>query len=507
VSAMGIREGEAQAILRQPKLDATMMDRAGKGLALAICGIANHLEPPDPVVRLIAGPGNNGGDVFAAAMFLDDMDMLPEVWLACSIDKLKGCAKAFFEQMVEAEIPFIQLATERDWDVIDEGVYPPPILVDGLLGTGAKGEPTGTVKRAVDYLRARSGKCVIVSADIPTGMDADSGEVARHAVCADFTVTMGFPKRGMASSQAQECLGSLRRVEIGLPDDVSEAIPDARPELQWISEADVRRAFPPRPRSAHKGSFGTALLMGGVRYPGAIVLAAEGAARSGAGLVRIATAAPAAAAILARLPEAIACADLAADVALGKVDSILAGPGLGCDAEARRLVARLLRETPVPLVLDADAISAFAGKPEALRECAQTVVITPHPGEMAALLGTDVASIQQNRLLAVREAAQRSGAIVVLKGAGTLVARHGGPAWMNLNGNPGMACGGCGDVLAGLLAGLLAQRIDPFDAACAAVWLHGAAGDVAALRKTQVAMGAGDVAQAIPAAFAQLGVK
>ena len=212
-----------------------------------------------------------------------------------------------------------------------------------------------------------------------------------------------------------------------------------------------------------------------------------------------------AAAVVAREPEAIVRSGLNPDVAIEGADAILAGPGLGRDSEARRLVARLLRETPCPLVLDADAIAVLEGKPEAVRHCPQAVILTPHPGELAHLLGKDVAEIQKDRLAAAVEAAERTGAVVVLKGAGTLVAQAGQAAWINLNGNPGMACGGSGDVLAGLLAGLLAQRIEPFDAACAAVWLHGTAGDLAAWRHTQAGMKAGDIAQALTDAFAQAG--
>ena len=505
VSAAGMREGEGRAILRHPSLDRTMMERAGRGLALAIQSMAKHLEPSESTVRLLAGPGNNGGDAFAAALSLGDMGLAPEVWLACPAEKLKGSAMQFFDRMAGAEIPYRELASEADWDSLEVEACPPSILVDGLLGTGAKGPPTGTIRRAIDYLRARSDASLIVSADVPSGMNADTGEASSAVVPADYTVTMGFPKAGMAAPAALETLGSLRCAEIGLPAGFAEAIPDARPDLQWISEEDVRRILPRRRRDSHKGTYGRALLMGSAsEYPGAIVLAAQGAIRSGAGLVRVATSAPAASAVVLRVPEAIVAADLSADFPMAGMDAVLLGPGLGRDPEARRLVARLLRETPGPLVLDADAIAVLAGKPEVVRACAQPVVLTPHPGELAMLLGRETADVQKDRLAAAREAADRTGAIVVLKGAGTIVAKAGQPAWLNLNGNPGMACGGSGDVLAGFLAGMLAQKIPPFEAACAAVWLHGAAGDVAALRFTQAAMKAGDIAQALPDAFRQV---
>ena len=504
VSAEGMQAGEEAAILHHPELGFAMMNCAGKGLAEAIVSLLHRLDPPHPMVRFLAGPGNNGGDAFAAAVMLEAMDIYCDVWLTCPPQALKGSALEAFRTMEAFDCDF-RVVDENEWTMADRQAPTPAILVDALLGTGARGEPRGNVRRAVEYLIAQSGKCLVVSADLPTGMDANTGQMAERAVRADYTVTMGYPKQGMLFPEAQEALGSLRSVEIGLPAEFADAIPDAQPGLQWISEADVRRVFPRRQRASHKGTYGRALLMGGAeQYPGAIVLAAEGAIRSGAGIVRVATSVSAAAGVLARIPEAIVGSDLSADFPLAGFDSILLGSGLGRDPEARRLVARLLRETPCPLVLDADAIAVLAGKSEAIRPCPQPVVLTPHPGELALLLGTDVDAIQRDRLAAAREAAARTGAIVVLKGQGTIVAQAGKAAWINLNGNPGMACGGCGDVLAGLLAGLLAQKIAPLDAACAAAWLHGSAGDLAALDFTRGAMKAGDVAEALSAAFAQV---
>lgn len=505
VTAAGMREGEGRAIRREPALDRAMMERAGKGLAAAIGEIARQRNRGDSAIRLLAGPGNNGGDAFAAAPILQGMGFAPEVWLACSPEKLKGAARFFFEKMGKDSVPFRVLANETDWDGVENGEAP-PILVDALLGTGMKGVPKGTVGRAIEYLSARSEDSFIVSADLPSGMDADTGKAAGAVVCADVTVTMGYPKIGMACPEALGPLGSLVSVSIGLPREDAGSIPDACPGLQWIAREDVQRILPRRRRDAHKGDFGRALLLGGGElYPGAIVLAAAGALRSGAGLVQVECSAAAAAAVATREPEAIVRSGLNSHVAVEGADALLAGPGLGRDPEAWRLVSRLLRETPCPLVLDADAIAVLEGKPEGVRNCPQAVILTPHPGELAHLLGKDVAKIQQDRLAAVAEAAERTGAVVVLKGAGTLVAKAGQAAWINLNGNPGMACGGSGDVLAGLLAGLLAQRIEPFEASCAAVWLHGAAGDIAAWRHTQAGMKAGDIAQALPDAFAQAG--
>lgn len=508
VTSESLRKGEEKAIAKDNSLALSMMNRAGKGLAVAIQRIAAQLGLPNCEVRLLAGPGNNGGDAFVAALYLRDAGLLPQVWLLCQREKLRGAAMICFEEMVRERIPWREMLGEKAWTREAEASLAPPILVDALLGTGAKGEPMGDIRRAVEYLKSKHPFALIVSADIPTGLNADTGDRSSATVPADFTATMCLPKIGMATAAAQEHLGSLSLIPIGIPPEFLDLMPDARPDLQMISILDVRKCLPKRPRDSHKGTFGTALLLGGSnRYPGAIVLAAEGAVRSGAGLVRVSTMESALAPLLSRAPEAIAESNLGAEVSLDGASSVLIGPGLGRDPEARRLVAKLLLETPGPLVLDADAIAVLAGKPEVLRPCPQTVVLTPHPGELARLLGKDIAEIQQDRLAAVRQAAEQTGAIVVLKGAGTLVAQTGQPTWINLNGNPGMACGGSGDVLAGLLVGLLAQNIPPFAAACAAVWLHGAAGDIAALQKTQAAMRAGDIAAALPAAFRLAGIR
>ena len=508
VAAETIRKAESKAIAQNSLLAMGMMERAGRGLARAIQEIAAHMGQPAAAVRLLAGPGNNGGDAFVAAMVLLDLGLLPEVWLTCPKEKLRGPAKIWFEAMAKEPISWREMVGDRMWQKDAEATLSPPIMVDALLGTGARGEPLGDVRRAVEYLKKKKTYSLIVSADLPTGMDADTGAMAQCSVPADFTVAMCVPKVGMTVPAAMEAMGALRLISIGIPREFVEDMPDARPDLQLISAADVRRSLPPRPRDSHKGTYGSALLMGGsARYPGAIVLAAEGAVRSGAGLVRVATVESAATSLVARVPEAVAEVRLGPEADLKGADSILVGPGLGRDPEARRLVAKLLHETPCPLVIDADAIAVMEGKPEAVRACAQPVILTPHPGELAVLLGTDAASIQKDRMAAVREAAERTGAIVVLKGAGTLVAQTGKPVWINLNGNPGMACGGSGDVLGGLLAGLLAQKIPPFEAACAAVWLHGTAGDLAALRMTQAALRAGDIVLALPDAFRRVSVR
>lgn len=509
VKAAAIREAEQQAIQANPPLAAEMMGRAGEGLARWVHFISLQAGITDRRVRLLAGPGNNGGDLFAAALMLEDVFFTPEVWLACSVERLQGASKYYFERLCDYGIPWREMVNEGDWPLDATEPNAPPIFVDGLLGTGAQGAPTGVIRRAIDYLNAQSQVSLIVSADVPSGMDADTGAAAGAVVRADFTVTMGFPKAGMAAPAGWAALGSLSSVDIDLPREAAAQIPDGAPGIRWISEATVRDILPRREAAAHKGALGCVQLAGGsAQYPGAMVLTAEGATRSGVGLVQVTTAPASAAAIAARMPEVIVHGDYSADWPMNsKATALVVGPGLGRDPEARRFIARLLRETTCPLVLDADAIGVLEGRPDVVRSCSQPVVLTPHPGELAELLGQDVDAIQSDRQKFAMMAAEQTGAVVVLKGAGTMIAQEGQATWLNLNGNPGMACGGSGDVLAGLLGGLLAQGIPPVAAACAAVWLHGMAGDMAALQHTQAAMNARDIAVALPGAFKRVAVR
>lgn len=508
VTAKTLRAAEAKAIALDRSLALSMMDWAGKGLARVVQDVAAQMGRRNAAVRLLAGPGNNGGDAFVAAMSLHEAGLLPEVWLVGPREKLRGSAKYYFDELQKSGVPWREMVGEKAWQQAAGLTLTPPIHVDALLGTGARGELLGDIRRAVEYLREKQTRSIIVAADVPTGMNPDTGEAGPSCVTADFTVSMCMPKIGLAAPEARAIAGSLSLVPVGLPGKFVEEMPDARPDLQLITPMDVQKALLRRERASHKGSYGAALLLGGsAKYAGAIVLATEGAIRSGTGLTRVVTVESSVHPILARVPEAIVEGSLSPDVVLPPASAILVGPGLTRDPEARRLVARLLLETSAPLVLDADAIAVLEGKPEVVKKCAQPVILTPHPGELAMLLGTDAATIQQDRLAAVRTAVERTGATVILKGAGTLVAQPDGPVWINLNGNPGMATGGTGDVLGGLLTGLLAQKIPPLEAACLAVWLHGVAGDIAAVRYTQTAMKASDIAAALPEAFRQITIR
>jgi NAD(P)H-hydrate epimerase len=354
-----------------------------------------------------------------------------------------------------------------------------------------------------------SAGSLVISIDVPSGMNSDTGEAPGGAVVADITATMGLPKTGLLTPAALEYVGNVEVVDIGIPWELVEEI-----ECDWelIAPQDLRGFMPRRPRAAHKGDYGHVLAVAGAPgYAGAAAMAARAAVRSGAGLVSVLTPASVASVVAGLAPEAMVHAGacdaqgcLAANALdewgreLSDFDAVLAGPGLTAGAATRAVLEALLEKSAGPLVVDADALNVCAGDPEVLASRKIPIVITPHPGELARLLSCSPPDVQHDRAGMARRAAEATGATVVLKGAGTLVTENGRRMHINLSGNPGMAAGGTGDVLSGLLAGLLAQRIAPFDAARMAVHVHGRAGDNAAWRASQAGLAATDLIEEIP---------
>lgn len=468
-----------------------LMRRAGQGVAEIAGDILAGRGGKS--VLLIAGTGNNGGDVFAAAAILADSDFNIEVWLCGSQNRIKGDAQLHLKKMIRAGI--IPKEVRSANDLLPETA--PDLIIDGLLGTGTKGAPRGFMAPLIEWINAESQYACVLSIDIPSGIDTDTGTAEGAAVKADITVTIGLPKTGLIRPEALPHTGSVEVVDIGIPQEFIEDTEGCE-EAALIDRSDI--FLPRRERSSHKGTYGHVLLIGGSKgFTGAIAMAARAALRSGAGLVSVLT------------PEDVypivaqACGpevmvhpfpvpeNPTVDFSnrWKKITAVLAGPGLGQRTE---LIDRLLETCPVPLVLDADAL-CIAPEKIAAAEC--PVVLTPHPGEFTRLFGVPVT----DRWMQARHAAETTGKTIVLKGAGTIVAQTGHKLAVNLTGNPGMATGGSGDVLAGLLTGLLGQGMQPFEAAMTAVYLHGTAGDIAAYDFTQSGLTATDIIEALPDAF------
>lgn len=465
-----------------------LMRRAGQAVAdIAqdiLTSIAGHS------ILLIAGTGNNGGDVFAAATALAETDLLIEVWICGSQSQIKGDAQLHLKKMARAGIIPKEVRSAND-------LFPktaPDMIVDGLLGTGSKGAPRGFMSPLIEWINLKAEHAFVLSIDIPSGIDADTGIAAGAAVKADLTITIGLPKTGLIRPEALSYTGSVEVADIGIPFGFIEDT-EGCADAELIDRSDI--FIPRRARDSHKGSYGHVLLIGGSKgFTGAIAMAARATLRSGAGLVSVLT------------PEAVwpvvaqACGSEVMvhpfkgsfPFGLSDFDAVLIGPGLGRTDETRVLTGTLLETCKVPLVLDADALCVTPAQ-IAAAEC--SVVLTPHPGEFARCFGTPVT----DRWAQAREASEITGKTIILKGAGTVVAERGKKLAVNLTGNPGMATGGSGDVLAGLLTGLLGQGIAPFDAAMTAVYLHGMAGDIAAHDCTQSALIATDIIEALPDAF------
>jgi NAD(P)H-hydrate epimerase len=403
------------------------------------------------------------------------------------------------------------------WAAAQHDVEAADVIVDAVLGTGLRSEPTGLARDAIAAISGRLAAGVpVVAVDLPSGVPSDGGAVDWPAAFATVTVTFGAPKRGHVLPPACHHVGEVVVADIGIS---PQSLASASPSLFLLEDRDAAVAFPRRRREAHKGDFGHGLIVAGsLGKTGAAVLAAGGALRAGAGLVTVATPEPCLPVVAAARAEAMteplpatarggldeAALPRLLDLAAER-DAVVLGPGLGQEPGTRALVRAFVRACPVPLVIDADglnALAATAGEPavlDALRRDLATV-LTPHPGEMARLAGRPAAEVQRGRPEAAAALARETGAVVVLKGERTLVAEPSGRAAVSASGNPGMATGGTGDVLAGVVGSLLARH-GALLAATAAVVVHGRAGDLAARERGEEGLTAGDLVEALPAAI------
>jgi NAD(P)H-hydrate epimerase len=357
--------------------------------------------------------------------------------------------------------------------------------VDALLGTGLNSEVGGLLRLAIEGIN--SFKTPVLAVDMPSGLDADTGQPLGAAIKAQVTVTYGWPKIGQIVPPGRDYVGRLWQVDLGIPPPLVREV-----KVELADAAEMRALLPPRPFGSHKGTFGHLVVLAGSEgKTGAAALTAEGGLRAGAGLVTAGV--PASLndilevklteAMTLPLPEAPGARALGVEALSPLLDfaadktAVALGPGLGTLTATQELVRQLVRVLPQPLVIDADGVNALVGRPDLLKQAAGPRLLTPHPGEMARLLNCTSKEVQAARLDAVREAAARYGAILVLKGAQTVVADPEGRLSINPTGNPSLASGGTGDVLTGLLGGFLAQGLSPWDAARLGVFLHGLAAD------------------------------
>lgn len=491
-----------------------LMERAGQGIADSIIRRAGWFGARCRGVVAIAGRGNNGGDACVAARCLKQAGFPVELWAAAEVNAYGGDAETHFKRMLESGVRVRELARPEDWNdpALDCAGR---IIVDGILGTGARGAARGAAASAIEWIIRMSQSNAVVAIDVPSGLNADTGIPEGVAVTADWTVTMALPKAGLIEPSAVGYVGNLDVVDIGIPDDY---IAGLGADVEFIAGREMRELIPRRDAASHKGSHGSTLLIAGsAKFPGAAVLCAMGAVRSGSGLVTILTAESAAPAVAGAVPEAIVrgltvneegAIDFDAfNVAvkdLPKYHSVVVGPGMTTNSSTAKIVSWLMTNALCGTVLDADALNVLARDGMGRAGERDDVVLTPHPGEAGRLLNISAAEVQAGRRGSLGRIAAKCNGVVVLKGAGTLIARRGAVDRINMTGNAGMAKGGSGDVLAGLIGGLLAQGMQPGEAAELGVYVHGRAGDIVACRGSMAGMTAGDVAGCIPDAFASL---
>jgi NAD(P)H-hydrate epimerase len=468
-------------------------------------------------VVVLCGKGGNGGDGLAAARHLARLGVTPRVILMATADDLGGDAALNLRAARGSGLLVEEVPDAASWSRIHHLLDRPVVVVDALLGTGVQGGARGLMAEVIRDVNRSAAD--VVAVDLPSGLDADSPLVPGPAIGADRTYTLCRPKVPIVLEPGALHAGRWSVIPIGIPD---EAVAEARPEIEWLDADAARSLVRPRPDQSHKGIYGHLLAVAGsTGKSGAAVLVARGALRAGAGLVTVATpssvlpvvAAQQAEVMTAPLPEA-APGDLGPGATerllalLEERDALAMGPGLGTSAGTRDAVIGVIAGCRVPAVLDADALNAIAAENSAgpPRHLGSTWprVLTPHPGEAARLLSISTASVQEDRLDAVRRLASSTGAWVVLKGHRTLVAGPGGRVSINSTGNPGMATGGMGDVLTGMIGALLARGMEPPDAARLAVFAHGDAGDRAAAARGQEGLTASDLLEALPATFREL---
>jgi len=486
-----------------------LMERAGAGAARALC---ERLHRPRGPVVVVCGRGNNGGDGFVVARHLRRARVPVEVWLAARPEEVRGDAARMLAAWRRARGAVHALAAPAHVEALARRLARAAAVVDALFGTGLNAPVTGVAAAAIAAINAAGAP--VLAVDIASGLSADTGAPLGAAVRATMTATFGYPKVGQLMYPGVEHTGLLAVVDIGIP---PEALATVAPRIMLLESEEVGALLPPRRRDAHKGAFGHVLVIAGSRgKTGAGLLAAQAAARSGAGLTTLAVPATLQAVLEAQVREAMTAAladtgDGAAALADGAAvnalvadrEAVVCGPGLGQAAATRALVAHVVRQCAAPLVLDADGLNAVAGS-AILRDRPGPTVVTPHPGEMARLQGGDTARVQADRLGAARAFARAERVVVVLKGARTIIARPDGATAICPTGNPGMASGGTGDVLSGVIGALLAQGLTAYDAAALGVFAHGAAGDAVAARQGEAGLLASDLLAELPATLERL---
>ncbi|MEW5994103.1 MAG: NAD(P)H-hydrate dehydratase [Candidatus Zixiibacteriota bacterium] len=509
-----------------------LMENAGRGIAERL--LANVIDPAGGRVVIFCGKGNNGGDGFVIGRYLHEDGIDVFIYFFGPVDRLSDDARLNYDRALQSGLRPVEVTAVGKLPKLLECDY----IIDAVFGTGFEGAPRGLAAELIQYINRQQGK-KIVAVDLPSGLNADTGEHEGEVVQADYTFPLALPKYGLYVSPGRELAGMVEVVPIGIPDEVIARF-DLPVEL--ITPQTVASLLPPRPSDGHKGTFGKVfVLAGSTGLTGAAAMAAKSALRCGCGLVKVGcprSVLPIIAS-LAMEPTSHPLPDVAKKGALalrglGEVrklaaehDALIIGPGLGQHHETQELVQRFVSTLDKPAIIDADGLNALVGHVDILKDVGQVserpagsrnhrgfdlqggvsrLVLTPHPGEFKRLVGITPPpeSHIHDRITVAVDAAKQLHCVMVLKGSPTLVTEPNGKCFLNPTGNNGMATGGSGDVLSGAIGSFLAQGMSALEAAICGVYIHGLAGDFAATDLTERGMIAGDIMQYLPDALAMV---
>ncbi|MFL6280611.1 MAG: NAD(P)H-hydrate dehydratase [Vicinamibacterales bacterium] len=506
-----MREADRRTIDEVGIPSIVLMENAGRQAVAAIEAAFEDLASTH--VGVMCGRGNNGGDGFVVARTLIQRGIETSVFLLGSVADVRGDARTNLEVLGRIGLTVVEISNAQEWELHFSEISRCELVVDAILGTGFHGQLSGLLETVVADINGLG--VPIVAIDLPTGLSADTCDVEGEAIEASMTITLAAPKIPLILPPADTYSGDLVIADIGIPLPILDEVEG--PYIELLTRERMRELVPARAADSHKGDFGRVLVIAGsVGRTGAAHLAATGALRSGAGLVTVATPRSCVPIVAAMAPEymtegldetATGTVDFSAldRVLEFKADVIAVGPGLGQSPGTAAFVHGLIERAGVPLILDADALNAFTGDPDRLSgRDGVDVVITPHPGEMARLLNLSIEAVQHDRLRHATEFASSHRVHVVLKGHRTIIAGPENRAFINLTGNAGMATGGTGDLLTGMIAAWFGQLLDAEAACKLAVYLHGTAGDLAEADEGDVALVAGDLAARLGDAVLEL---
>ncbi|HEX9264158.1 MAG TPA: NAD(P)H-hydrate dehydratase [Candidatus Binatia bacterium] len=513
VTAEQMREMDRLTIQKFGVPSLALMERAGEAIAQAI--LKSFSRNAKQGVLIVAGKGNNGGDGFVVARLLKKKRIPCEVALLARQDDLSADAAHNMRVFLKLKGKVSEISG-GNLDSLSQRISKNGLIVDGILGTGVKNEVRGLFADAITLFNA-SG-LPIVAIDIPSGLDTDNGKPLGVAVQAEMTVALGFPKLGEVIYPGLKFIGELAIADIGIAE---EAVAEVAPKTELLDRETIRGLVPRREPDTHKGTYGHLLVVAGSRgKTGAAILACRAAMRSGAGLVTLA--APRslnnifASSLVEVMTEPLRDNDTEEMTSLSDEDwrrllerksALIFGPGIGVNETTQNSLRWLLRNLAMPWVIDADGLNNLALDIDRLRHAKRPPVLTPHPGEMARLIGKSTAAVNADRVEVARSFAVANHCHLVLKGARTVIATAEGRVFINPTGNPGMASGGMGDVLAGILGALLGQGLSPQDAMNLGVYLHGFVADRVADDNGEIGLIASDIIQGLPAGLSALAAR